>query len=348
MNKLEFTIGPAVAKEIGFPELERHLQHLVSLFRERSNKILPLKVLHPPQAHHLILLSQKLEAVEGCQGFDQHLRLYQQRPEAALFVASLAGLVVSRGGVVTFEPTTTNGRKADLAVTLGSDEAIVECKAPMEGALLKARSEHVRMFDVLAEYVEHHYHLRINYRRSLDLSEIEELGRIIKDRLPHVTEDGVIFASPELEVSVHRGVDRAPKGIHFILSMSGSQPPDNAVLPGHAIVRGGKNLAFNGPVIDSTRLLRDRIRKARKQAPLDRPFVVAISKRLLFGDPHSNLAAVQSEFTPKKYRHITGVLFAEFNWSFGGKEDVRLEYIPNSFASFPLPRRLHDMLRSQG
>ncbi len=346
MNRFEFKIGPAVVKEVGLPILENHLQQLVSLFREHSQRVVPREILHPPQAYNLIQLSKKLEAVENCQGFEQHLGLYRHRPESALFAASLAGLFVSRGAIVAFEPPTTNRHRADLAVTLDDEEVVIECKAPTENALNKIRSEHERMFEVLAKYVEYHYHIRIKYRRTLTSDELEELGRILKDRLPHVREDGVIFASPEIEASVYRSVGRMPKGFHLVVVMSGPEPPDNVVLPGHAILRDGKNLAFNGPVIDLDRLLQDRIRKARKQAPLDKPYVVAISRAHLLGSPRSHLIAVQSEFTPKKYRHITGVLFVEFRWYIGGNEEARMEYVPNSFAYFPLAKKFQDVLRS--
>ena len=342
MGQIEFTIGPGVQKAVEMAELESHLQHLTLLFKGRTHDVVPSELVHPPQAHDAIRISKKLAAVEHCTGFSEHLKLYRKKTGgAALFVTCLAELFVSRGAVVEFEPSTSGGHKADLAVALGEAEMIVECKAPMETAQFDTLEEHQRMFEVLSQYLDCPYHVAIHYRESLTEEDLHKLGESIQKRLPHITEDGVILALPEVEVSVDRTVSQTlPKGFQLIFSMIGPEPSDNAVLPSHAIIRNGRNMAFYGPVIDFSRVLRERLRRARRQAPTNKPYVVAIASARVLGSPRVNIAALRGEFQPQKNRRIAGALLADFLVYLDGREDAKMEYIHNPFATCPVAKGL--------
>jgi hypothetical protein len=345
MRQIEFTISPGVQKDVEIAELERHLQHLTFLFKERTNDVVPAELAHPPQAHHAIRLSKKLSAVEHCGGFSEHLKLYRDGVGAAFFVTCLAELLVARGGVVEFEPSTSGGHKADLAVALGKDEMIIECKAPIETAQFDTLEEHQRMFSMLSQYLEEPYHVAIHYRETLTEEDLRRLGESIQKRLPHVTEDGVIFASAEIEVSVDRTVSQAlPKGFQLIVGMVGPEPSDNAILPGHGIIRDGRNMAFYGPVIDFSRILQERLRKARRQAPKNKPYVVAIASSMILGAPRVNIAALRGEFQPKKNRRISGALMADFLVYVDEREEAKLDYVHNPFAFCPVPKELMKLL----
>lgn len=345
MERIEFTISPSVQSEVEIADLKEHLQHLALLFKERTHEVVPTELAHPPQAHHAIRMSKKLSTVADCDGFSEHLKLYRDSVGAAFFVTCLAELFVSRGAVVEFEPSTSEGHKADLAVTLDETEMIVECKAPIETDQFDTLAEHRRMFSILSEYLDHPYHIAFHYRESLSDEDLRKLGESIQKRLPHVTEDGVILALADVEVSVDRTVSQAlPKGFQMILSMVGPEPSDNAILPGHGIIRDGRNMAFYGPVVDFSRILQERLRKARRQAPRNKPYVVAIASSKILGAPRINLAALRGEFQPKKNRRIAGVLLADFLVYVDGREEAKMEYVHNPFATCPVPKELLKVL----
>lgn len=345
MSRIEFTISPGVQKEVEIGELERHLQHLAVLFKERTHDVVPAELAHPPQAHHAIRISKKLLATEHCEGFSEHLNSYRDNVGAALFVTCLAELFVSRGAVVEFEPSTSEGHKADLAVALGEAEMIVECKAPIESAQFDTLEEHQRMFSILSQYLDHPHHIAVHYRETLTEEDLKKLGVSIQKRLPHVTEDGVILASAKVEVSVDRTVSQSlPKGFQMIVGTIGPGPSDTAVLPGHGIIRNGRNMAFYGPVIDFSHILQERLRKARRQAPKNKPYVVAIASSKILGAPRVNIAALQGEFQPQKNRRIAGALLADFLVYVDGREQAKLDYVHNSFATYPVPKGLLNLL----
>lgn len=345
MKQIEFTVAPCIQDEVELGELESHIRHLALLFRERIHDVVPAEIAQPPQAHHVIRISKKLSAVEHSAGFSEHLKLYREGVGAAFFVACLAELFVSRGAIVAFEPLTSGGHKADLAVVLGEAEMIVECKAPLEAARFDTLAEHQRMFTVLSQFLDHPYHVAVHYRRSLTEEDLLKLGESIRKRLPHVTQDGVILALPEVEVSVDRTVSQMPRGFQLILGMVGPEPGDNAVLPGHAIIRDGRNMALFGPVIDFGHVLQERLRKARRQAPKDKPYVVAIASSKVLGAPRLNMAALRGEFQPQKNRRIAGALLADFLVYVDGREEAKLEYAHNPFAICPVPEELLRLLK---
>lgn len=344
MKQLQFTISPGVQSEIGMDELERHLQHLALLFKEHTHEVVPTEIAQPPQAHRAIRISKKLSAVEHCHGFSEHLKSFREGSGATFFVTCLAELFVSRGALVEFEPPTSGGHKADLAVALGDDKMIVECKAPIETAQFDTLEEHKKMFEILSSYLDYHYHVEIHYRQSFTEENLHRLGETIQKRLPHITEDGVIFALPDVEVSVDRSVDPPPKGIRIEVGMVGPDSSDNAVLPGHAIIANGRNMAFHGPLVDFSRILQERLRKARRQAPKDMPYVVAIASSKLLGSPRVNTAAIRREFQPQKNRGIAGVLLSDFLVYLDGQEKAKLEYVANTFATHPIPKKLLTLL----
>jgi len=217
---------------------------------------------------------------------------------------------------------------------------IVECKAPIETARFDTLEEHQRMFEVLSNYLDCPYHIAVHYRESLIEEDLQKLGASIQKRLPHITEDGVILALPKIEVSVDRTVNQMPKGFQLLFSTVGPEQSDNAILPSHAITRNGRNMAFYGPVIDFSNVLQERLRKAGRQAPSKKPYVVAIASTKVLGYPRVNMAALRGEFQPQKNRKIAGALLADFLVYIDGSEDAKLEYMSNPFAAFPVAREL--------
>lgn len=122
------------------------------------------------------------------------------------------------------------------------------------------------------------------------------------------------------------------------------EPSDNAILPGHGIIRNGRNMAFYGPVINFSHILQERLRKARRQALRNKPYVVAIASSKILGAPRINLAALRGEFQPKKNRRIAGALLADFLVYVDGREEAKLEYVHNPFATRPVPKELLKVL----
>lgn len=342
MPKIDFTICGSLKRSIDLSELEGALSALARFFGQETTKIVPTCIEQPPQAHFIVRFANKLKEVCDADGFQEHLLTYRDGIGPSFFTTCLAAHLKKAGASLRFEPPTRNGRKADILAHLDA-EATFECKAPAAGPEEFA-DEHQKIFEALLPYVDTPHTVTLRYRNPLQAADLQELGRVVKSRLSSMASDGVIFSREGLEVSLDSSMDPAVSGFRMQLSLIAPDPEDGTILPGHAIVSRGRKLAIYGPAVPVKNLIKARLRKASKQAPVTGAFVVAISSRTLMGSPRDHRLAVIEEFQPTQFTRVSGVVLADFPVTLKGEEEAKVRFFSNPYSKFPLSERFRALL----
>lgn len=346
MPKLEFSVRSGLARSVDLQRLQSALQHLAGLFRGNTPRVIPTSIEQPHVAEFIIRLSSKLGVVSAFPGFSRHLQAYLEGVEPAFFVSCLGAFLGGHGLAVEFEPNTRKGKRADLAVDHSEAKVFFEGKSP-ENPLAGIADEQQRLFNDLHPYLETPHTITVRFRNPLLQDDVRLLGEAIQRRLPSVRADGVFFSQGGIEVSIDTTMDPAPPNMNFVLVLTAPDPEDNTVFPGLLMVRHGKKLAIYGPAISSAGIVTRRLHKAKKQAPLNAPYVVTISSRTLLGAPRDHRLAILEQFHPSKNTRVSGVLIADFPVTAEGAERPVLSFVSNPYAKFSVPGSIRALLGGQ-
>ena len=342
MPALEFSINPRLGASVDLQQLGSALQHLVSLFKASTPKVIPSSIQQPPEAESILRLSAKLAQVAGIPGFERHVRAYLYGVEPTFFVTCLASYLLNASWAIELEPLTRKRKSADLLVDDSGEQVFFECKSP-KYPLGPITEEQQQIFATLHPFLDTPHAVTLRFRAPLSMTQVQGLGAEIRRRLPSVREDGVFLTQGDIEVSVDLSTDPAPASFHMQLILIVPDPEDSMVLPGLIKVRFGKKLAIYGPATNWSEVLVRRMEKAKKQAPLNAPCIVAISSRTLLGAPRDHRLAVLEQFTPKN-RRVSGVLIADFPVTVAGQEQPKLRFIANPYAKHPVSEKLRATL----
>lgn len=113
---------------------------------------------------------------------------------------------------------------------------------------------------------------------------------------------------------------------------------DNKTYPSTTILKDGFTIALSGPNVEYTKYLLEKIRDAKKQSPLNKPFILAIDGSDILGDYKSLIRTIQREFQPKKYTRFAGILIVK---SFVKTKAIThsFNFIRNPYAKLPVSNK---------
>jgi len=322
-------------------QLQQHLIELKRMFGSRFPLIVPQKIDGVPALYWIVNLSQRLQKLKGCDGFDRHARTYsKEQRQSSYFVTLVASILVDKVDEIFLEPSLIGKTtKPDILVHLGGEQVYLECKHTVS---LKCdyAEEHERMFLILSKYINVPHQVSIQYRKSLSDSELHQLGAFLKERLSLVTGDGRIISNSDLEVQVSKRDAFGDKRFRLIMTMIAEDIDEKCKYPGHVYVAGGITMAFSGPKLGYQRILRDKMRESKLQSPHNCAFVLVIDNAMILGSMSDNVRALSTAFQPQLNTRFSAAVLVDCRPKLDSPNvNVDFYFISNPFAKFPVSNK---------
>jgi hypothetical protein len=342
MNKprivnVPFEINADAVKEIDIASLQKSIQYLVSLFKEDYERLFKVQINSTNEALKLMHTANALEKLETAEGFDKHINEYKNDVESTYFVSVLADYLDRKASYIGLEPDIEGHSKApDIRIMFDKTAFYIECKNPKKDILKGLKEEQATMFNALFQVAyENSCNLTIAYKEPLSDDELAELNDFLKKRLKHVTGEGTILLTDDIEVSVtnfgNRNDDIGEQYFQFIVENRYSER--NLIC---LFTRNGTPIAFVKNSISVIDNIESQLKKCKNKVPDSSPLVLAIQSEYLIGHSHKNMKMISNLFKPNKFTSINGILLT--NWSYGIKNIINHEfiYINNPYAKNPI------------
>lgn len=333
---------------ISLEQLQQYLIELKRIFGKRFDTIIPKRIDGVPALYWVVSLSQRLQKLEQCEGFDKHIKTYMGRqPQSSYFVTVIASYLLDRVDNIALEPAVT-GRttKSDILVNFRGEQVYLECKQPNTLKFDYSR-EHEHMFSILRDYINVPHQISIKYRKSLSDAELHRLGETLQQRAGLPTGDGIIINNPDLEVQVIKREAYANKRLCFIMSMVVEDQYENCRYPGHAYTMGGITLTLSGPKVDYSKVLREKLKKSKGQSPQDQPYILMIDGNSMLGDLTENIRALSTAFQPETNTRFSAAVLVEYYPRLDSPElNFDFHVVSNPFAEFPVGREFERLFRT--
>jgi len=325
-------------------ELQYHLVELKSILRTRFGSVVPTKIDTVPTLQWVIGLSQRLQKLKQCDGFDSHIAMYNKKQlQSTYFVTVIASYFLDKVDRIVLEPPITGGsRRPDILVNYRGEQAYLECKYSEDSKFDYSR-EHEHMFSVLRDYIDVPHQISVRYRKPFSEEALRELGETLRERVNLVTGDGRIVNDPDLEVQViTREAHEAhwDKKVWVTMSMIVTDLSDNCRYPGHVYCRDGITLSLSGPQVDCAKVLREKIRRSSSQSPQDKPYILLIDGNRMLGNLTENIRALSTAFQPEiNTRFSAAVLVTYYPRLDTSDLNLKFDLVSNPFAKFPISRQ---------
>lgn len=197
-------INAEVVKDINISLLQTSLQYLVALFKDDYEKLFPVQINSTNEALRVIHTASSLEKLESKGGFDRHINEYKNDVESTYFVTVLAEYLDNKTPDIVLEPDIKDHAKApDIKSIFDETPFYIECKNPKKDILKGLKEEQAPMFNALYQVAHDNLcDLTIAYNKPLSADDLEELNELLTKRLKHVTGEGTILLTEDIEVSV--------------------------------------------------------------------------------------------------------------------------------------------------
>lgn len=315
-------------------QVEKCLYDLYGLFGRKIMYILPSNrdYLHENEFFKLYFLLYALTDLKECIGFSDHIDEYANNFEATYFVTLIADILISHGLEVTLEPNITgHPKKPDIYAHQNGNGVFFECKNPVDPNLIP---EQQAIFDSLSEFISQEYSLACFYEFGLKSEMLLRLREIFHSSLeqdPHIFENRVIIDDKDLKVKIIvSGVsDKIEKSSVIVIS---GLPVFNH--SGFCFMNGineyGKNIVFYKKA--SPNIVGNQIKKSRNKVPEFIPCVSVINISGPRFDPDFYTNSSTKLFDVEKDESISGVIFAQYNFSDKWNIVINLRFVPNPYA----------------
>lgn len=345
------TVSADILKSTGLnlEELSRHLSKLKSFLGTRIERVMPSHINDVLTLNWVVNLSQCLEKLSHCKGFDIHISRYSGKNDirSAYDVAVLAAYLLDKVDSIELEPLIKGEKhRQDILVSHKGERVSLECKT-IDTKKFDCRKEHGRMFSILAHYIDVPHQIDVKYKASLLETETHELGKAIKERLGPVTADGCIIHNEKIEVGVQRRETSYKGPIRMILTGISEDIRDQCFYPMCVYMADGKTLSLSGPKVDYTCVLRGKLAKGRKQSPSTHAYILVVNCNNMLGGWSDNIRAVSSAFQPKRNTRFSAVLLVRYHQPVGSR-DVKFEFelIGNPFAKIPVGKEFKGLFKA--
>ena len=344
---MDISISQAILAASGLDaaETQRSLSTLGTLLGLRVKHVVPSEINYLPLLLGLHDLSARLDSLKECEGFDKHIRTYRRRSVSSAFdVTLLASHLLSKVDRVVLEPSVAGTRLADVGIQIASTTLFLECKR-IEIDISHYLTVHERAFSLVRPYISVPYQIDIQFRRDMTDPQWRELGETLAILLPYVKAQGRIVDNEYVEVQVNPNSGTASSGISVVMSAISEDISTGVRYPGHFFTRDCVNLGFYGPLVDPSKTIRDRLRRAKHQVSNSSPSVVVISSDSLLGSRDQAIRSAATAFQPRTNTRSSGAVLMEYErqlTEITGK--LKLSLVENPFARQALTTGLRQVL----
>lgn len=249
-------------------------------------------------------------------------------------------------------------KNPDICIKLNDVDTIIECKIIDSEKIFYYSEEHSRLAKLLSKWlieIPCNYELQLIYKDSFSDIDVYQLCKRLNNIIPLITGEGEILNDYLFKVEIIKNLDednvseiRFLKNekllkYRYISELKGGEQmrvyksdiedhttiiggtmliiPENYIYPQSTFL--GKNVLFIlGPKkVDYTSIIENEIKKARKQAPKNKPYVLAINMTTELGSIEINREILKSLFQPGRNSRYSGILLIklcidEFNFEF--------------------------------
>ena len=325
---------------ISIEQLQQYLFELKSILGTRFDSLISKRINDVSTLQWVIGLSQRLQKLRECDGFERHIGTYTKRQlQSSYFVTVIASYLLDKVDNIILEPSITGRvKKPDIPAIFRGEQVYLECKY-IDTSQFDYSMEHEHMFSVLREYIDVPHQVSIRYKKPLSDTELHQLGETLRQRLEQVTGDGRIIHNANLEVQVMTRQAYGNKRLSMILTMIEQDTYENCSYPGHAYGRHGLTVSLSGPKVDYTKVLREKIGKSRRQSPQNWPYVSMINGNLMLGDLTENIQALSTAFQPKTNTRFSAAVLVTYHPRLDSLNlDFKFYLVSNPFAKFPVSK----------
>ncbi|MCK4354419.1 MAG: hypothetical protein KAW83_04120 [Dehalococcoidia bacterium] len=333
---------------ISIEQLRHHLIELKLILGRTFDFVVPKNINDTATLQWLIGLSQRLQKLKQCDGFDRHIRMYtREQLQSNDFVTVIASYLLDKVDNVILEPLIIDkSKKPDILADLRGKQVYLECKH-IETLRFDYSRAHEHMFSILRDYIDVPHQISITYKKTLSDTELHRLGEALQQRAKLVTGDGRIIHNPDIEIQVIRREAYGDKRLSATMSMITEDMNDNCRYVGHAYMRDGITLSLSGPKVDYTKILKEKIRKSKSQSPHDQPYMLMIDGNKMLGSLTENIRALSSAFQPKTNTRFSAAALVTHYLRLGSRGlDLRFYVVSNPFAKFPISKEFERLFQS--
>lgn len=333
---------------ISIEELKYHLIELKAILGAKFEQLVPYRINDFSTLHWVVSLSTRLQKLRSCIGFDRHIARYTSRQiRSNYFVAGIASYLYDRVECVELEPTTHRRRMADILARYRDQEVYLECKG-IETRKFDFAQEHDHMLSILRQYlVDAPHQISITYKRPFSDAEINRLGESLRELIESVKADGKLIDNPDVSVNVVKRDSLGFKGLRLRISMIEEDLSERCRYPGDAYGVDGISISIAGPKVDYKSVLRERIRRSKRQYLEGKPFVLVINANEMLGSLVENIRALSSAFQPNINTRFSSAVLVESNPVIGSpRTDFVFNFVSNPFAEYPVSKQFELLFKS--
>ena len=349
-NRSDIVVSTEVLKStnISLEQLQLHLIELKRILGTNFDLVIPRKIDGVPILYWVIGLSQRLQSLKKCDGFEKHVRMYTKRQlQSSYFVTVIASYLLDKVDNIILEPAMMGKTtKSDILVNFRGEQVYLECKHT-DTLRFDHPGEHEHMLSILRSYINVPHQISIKYKKSLSDRELHRLGETLRQRASLPTGDGRIINNPDLEVQVIKREAYADKRLHFVMGMVVKDLYENCSYPGHAYGIDGITLSLSGPKVDYTKVLREKFKKSKGQSPHDWPYVLVIDGNIMLGDLTENIRTLSTAFQPTTNTRFSAATLVTY-YPRLDKPDLNLNFsfVSNPFAKYPVSREFEHLFHT--
>ncbi len=329
------------SSNLSIEELQSYLNHLGSVFGGRTKYIIPDKINDLSTLRWIANLSERIGKVEHFRGFDKHVKSYTRNQiQSSYFVTVIASYLVDNNidNLIFDPPIIVTGKKPDLLIDFQGEQIYIECKM-IDTKQFHYTEEHNQILSILRNYLDVPHQIDIRYKESMSEAELHQLGKVLHERLHQVKGNGKIINNENLEVQVQIRDKYLSKNVRLIMLSIMEDLNDKCSYPQHCYGLDGRSIAISGPKVDYSNILSSKIRRSRRQAPDNKPYVLMIQGNLMLGSLTENIRALSSAFQPKtNTRFSAGMLVTYYQRFDSSKLDFKFYFVPNPFAQYPVSK----------
>jgi hypothetical protein len=335
---------------ISMEQLQHYLIELRLILGTRFDLVIPMNIDDLPTLQWIISLSHRLQKLKQCDGFDRHIITYTRKQlHSSYFVTVIASYILAKVDDIILEPSMAGSiKKPDILANFRGEKVYLECKH-IESSRFDYSEEHEHMSSVLRNYIDVPHQISITYKEPLADIELHTLGKTLQQRVNLVVADGRIVHNPNLEVQVIRRQAYADKRLSVTMSVITEDKYANCRYPGHIYIRNGLTLSLSGPKVDYSKVLKDKIRRSRKQSPYDKPYILIIDGNRMLGDFEENIRALSSAFQPKTNTRFSVAALVTYHHdivSSGIDLNINFYLVSNPFAKLPISGEFERLLHT--
>lgn len=161
-------------------QLQHHITELKLILGTKFELVIPSKINDAATLWWIINLSQCLQKLKQCEGFERHVGRYTRRQiHSSYLVTVIASSLLEKADNIILEPPILGKlKRSDILATFRGEQVYLECKH-MDVPKFHHSGEHEHMFSVLSDYIDMPHQISITYKRTFLDTELHRLGETL-------------------------------------------------------------------------------------------------------------------------------------------------------------------------